>query len=99
MTTQSTEFASKITSISHQPPAGSANAQFEKTQFFLDTLDDFSTSSAKYVQEDMSITPSLYIRTTLTFYPNFPIGSTTFETAPYIQGGFFNWSARFSVPK
>ena len=31
-------FATKITSISHQPPAGSANAQFDKTQFFLDTL-------------------------------------------------------------
>ena len=28
-------FATKITSISHQPPAGSANAQFDKTQFFL----------------------------------------------------------------
>ena len=28
-------FATKITSISHQPPAGSANAQFNKTQFFL----------------------------------------------------------------
>ena len=34
----STGFATKITSISHQPPAGSANAQFDKTQFFLDTL-------------------------------------------------------------
>ena len=33
-------FATKITSISHQPPAGSANAQFDKTQFFLDTLLD-----------------------------------------------------------
>ena len=31
----STGFATKITSISHQPPAGSANAQFDKTQFFL----------------------------------------------------------------
>ena len=31
----STGFATKITSISHQPPAGSANAQFNKTQFFL----------------------------------------------------------------
>ena len=36
----STGFATKITSISHQPPAGSANAQFDKTQFFLDTLLD-----------------------------------------------------------
>ena len=34
----STGFATKIASISHQPPAGSANAQFDKTQFFLDTL-------------------------------------------------------------
>ena len=31
----STGFATKIASISHQPPAGSANAQFDKTQFFL----------------------------------------------------------------
>ena len=31
----STGFATKITSISHQPPEGSANAQFDKTQFFL----------------------------------------------------------------
>ena len=31
----STGFATKITSISHQPPAGSANAQFDKTQFFV----------------------------------------------------------------
>ena len=34
----STGFATKITSISHQPPAGSANAQFDKSQFFWDTL-------------------------------------------------------------
>ena len=31
----STGFATKMTSISHQPPAGSANALFGKTQFFL----------------------------------------------------------------
>ena len=30
-------FATKITSISHQPPAGSANTQFDKTQFFFET--------------------------------------------------------------
>ena len=34
----STGFATKITSISHQLPAGYANAQFDKTHFFLDTL-------------------------------------------------------------
>ena len=34
----STGFATKIRSISHQPPAGSANVQFDKTEFFLDTL-------------------------------------------------------------
>ena len=32
--TGSTVFAEKITSISHQPPAGSANTQFGKTHFF-----------------------------------------------------------------
>ena len=34
-THDSTGLATKITSISHQPPAGSANAQFDKTQFFF----------------------------------------------------------------
>ena len=33
--TGSTRFAEKVTSISHQPPEGSANDQFGKTQFFL----------------------------------------------------------------
>ena len=33
-----------------------------------------STSCAKYMQENMFITPSLYIGTTLTFYPNSLIG-------------------------
>ena len=41
----STGFATKITSISHQPPSGSANAQFDKTQFFLDTLQQCKTFS------------------------------------------------------
>ena len=31
-------FAKKITSVSHQPPAECANAQFDKTQFFFETL-------------------------------------------------------------
>ena len=36
--TGSIRFAEKVTSITHQPPDGSANDQFGKTQFFLDTL-------------------------------------------------------------
>ena len=43
-------FATKITSISHQPLAGSANAQFDKTQFLAvqdSSIGDLVTQSVR----------------------------------------------------
>ena len=59
----STGFATKITSIPHQPPAGSANTQFDKTQFFFRHPVAFGTLAPETLVTGTLTTRTLAIET------------------------------------